>query len=384
MSNTYDVVVIGAGSVGVPAALALARQGLRTLVIERHHAPAQEDGKKAIGGIRATHSDYGKIQVCLRSIEIFAGWEEEHGQDIGWLSNGYSYPAYNEADEKKLKDLLKVQKSYGLNIDWISPEEYAELVPGINMQGLRGSTYSPEDGSAMPLVSMNAFYFQSLAEGAEYRLGESVTGIEVNAGRVQAVVTDKGRYACKWVVNCAGNAAAAVSKLAGLDVPVRPDCHEGAVSEPVQRFFGPMVVDMRPAEDSANYYFSQNKEGHVGFCITPSPQIWGDDNDATSVFLPQVAKRMVALYPRLAYLKIRRTWRGQYPMTPDGFPIVGKAPELDGWVHNVGPCGQGFMLGPGRGELVTRVVTDHLNPDDGRILASFDPKRAFVGQEALK
>jgi sarcosine oxidase subunit beta len=71
-------------------------------------------------------------------------------------------------------------------------------------------------------------------------------------------------------------------------------------------------------------------------------------------------------------------------MTPDGFPIVGKAPELDGCVHNVGPCGQGFMLGPGLGELVTRVVIDHLNPDDGRILASFDPKRAFVGQEALK
>jgi sarcosine oxidase subunit beta len=45
------------------------------------------------------------------------------------------------------------------------------------------------------------------------------------------------------------------------------------VSEPVQRFFGPMVVDMRPAEDSANYYFYQNKEGHVVFCITPSPLI---------------------------------------------------------------------------------------------------------------
>ncbi|HPQ42400.1 MAG TPA: FAD-binding oxidoreductase, partial [bacterium] len=154
--------------------------------------------------------------------------------------------------------------------------------------------------------------------------------------------------------------------------------------EPVQRFFGPMVVDMRPAEDSMNYYFYQNDEGQVIFCITPDPPIYGVDNDSTSHFFPQVAKRMVALYPRLAYLKVRRSWRGQYPNTPDGFPIVGRTRDVPNLINLAGMCGQGFMLGPGLGELTARIVTGDMNDDDGRILERFDLYRDFSGMEQFK
>ena len=170
----------------------------------------------------------------------------------------------------------------------------------------------------------------------------------------------------------------------GIVLPVIPDSHEGAITEPVERFFDPMVVDMRPIKGSANYYFYQNNEGQVIFCITPSPSIIGIDNDSTSVFLPQVAKRMVELYPRLANLKVRRTWRGQYPMTPDGFPIVGRSKEIPNLINAVGMCGQGYMLGPGLGELIARIVTNELSDDDNKALKSFDPYRDFSGMEQFK
>jgi len=384
MGKAYDVAVIGAGSVGVPAALALARAGLSVLVIDEMASPGQLSNKKAIGGIRATHSDFGKIRVCQRSIEIFKGWKEAEGDEIGWLSNGYSYPAYSADMEKKLKDLMQVQHGFGLNIRWVLPDEYNELVPGISMKGLRGSTFSPEDGSASPLLAINAFYFKSLAAGAEYRFGEKVTGLPRQGGRIQAVVTDRGEYACAEVINAAGNSAQAVSRLAGLDVPVEPDNHEGAITEPVKPFFGPMVVDIRPEPGSANYYFYQNHEGQVVFCITPDPPILGVHPESTSVFFPQVARRMVQLYPRLASLRVRRSWRGQYPMTPDGFPIVGRAATVENYIHAVGMCGQGFMLGPGLGELLARIVTRRQTADDVRTLGSFLPGRAFSGIEALK
>ena len=145
-----------------------------------------------------------------------------------------------------------------------------------------------------------------------------------------------------------------------------------------------MVVDMRPSRDSRNYYFYQNAEGQVVFCITPDPAIYGTDDDSTSNFFPMVAKRMVKLYPRLANLKVRRAWRGQYPNTPDGFPIVGCRDELPGFINAIGMCGQGFMLGPGLGELIARMVTRSTTDNDAIILKEFSPYREFKGVEKLK
>jgi len=382
MNRTYDIVIIGAGSVGVPAALELASRGRKVLVLEAESAPSQANNKKAIGGVRATHSDFGKISVCQRSIQIMSSWQERFGDDIGWMSNGYSYPAYTAEDEKTLKDLMRVQLGFGLNIRWISPQEYNELVPGINMDGLRGSTYSPEDGSCSPLLLGSAYYFHALRAGVDFRFREQVLGFEMSGDRINTVHTDKASYLAGTVINAAGNHAREIGAMAGTDLPVHPDNHEAGITEPVAPFMGPMVVDMRKRPGSANFYFYQNHEGQVVFCVTPDPPILGIDNRSTSQFLPLCSKRMLEVYPRLRHLKVRRTWRGQYPMTPDGFPIVGKAGA--NFVNAVGMCGQGFMLGPGLAELLARICLDELTQDDLRVLKSFDPGRDFSGMEAFK
>lgn len=385
----FDTIIIGAGSVGVPTALALAQNNVSVLVIDSLASPGQGQNKKAIGGIRATHSDKGKIAVCQRSIDIFSTWQEIHGDDIGWIQNGYSFPAYTDADEKKLKDLLKIQKSFDLDIEWLEPDDYVKIVPGINTHNLKGSTYSPKDGSASPLLAINAFYFKSLEYGAQYRFREKVVDITIVSDAEIKVQTDKQTYTASKLINAAGSFARQIGDLVGMDLPVEPDSHEGAITEPVERFFGPMIVDMRPAEDpatadSANYYFYQNNEGQVIFCLTPKYLIKGTECKATSVFLPQVAKRMVSLFPKLANLKVRRTWRGQYPMTPDGFPIVGSTKEYPNFINAVGMCGQGYMLGPGLGELITRIVVGQLTEDDEDVLKHFNLYRDFSNTEQFK
>ena len=70
----YDVILIGAGSVGTPAALSLAQSGCKTLVLDHAHSVGQESNKRAIGGIRATHPHPAQIRLCQRSIEIFSTW----------------------------------------------------------------------------------------------------------------------------------------------------------------------------------------------------------------------------------------------------------------------------------------------------------------------
>jgi sarcosine oxidase subunit beta len=169
-----------------------------------------------------------------------------------------------------------------------------------------------------------------------------------------------------------------------VDLPIVPDSHEGAITEPVQPFFQCMVVDIRPAPGSKSYYFYQNQQGQVIFCITPDPPIIGKDKRETSVFLPQVCARMVRLLPRLKNLRVRRAWRGLYPMTPDGAPLVGWNREIKGLLHTTGMCGQGLMLAPGVAELAARMVAGQTTVDDEIIIEEFSPYRKFEAQEALK
>ena len=382
--SSYDVIVIGAGSAGVPVAMSLAERGVKTLVLDKNPSPGQGENKKAIGGIRATHSDPGKILTCLLSLDVFSTWQTKYGDNIEWLKGGYTFPVYREAEEKALKGILPIQKKYGLNIDFVSPEKIQEVVPGITMDGLRGGTFSPDDGSASPLRSVNAFYRRAKELGAEFRFKEEVEQIVVRDGKVQGVKARSGIYSAPVVVDAAGPFSKTVCRTAGVEIPVTPDSHEAAITEPVKSFFTAMVVDLRPGPDSKNYYFYQNSLGQIVFCITPEPLMVGNDRRETSVFLPQVGARMVRLLPRLKNLRVRRMWRGLYPMTPDGSPLVGWNTQVQGLLHATGMCGQGFMLGPGVGQVVARMITNKTTEKDRIILEGFDPYRKFGGQEALK
>lgn len=387
---SYDVIIIGAGSVGTPLAWQLAEAGLKTLVIDRFASVGQGSNKAAIGGIRATHSDIAKIRICLKSIEIFSTWKETYGDEIGWLQGGYAFVAYREQEEKTLKDLLVIQKQFGLDIDWYDRQDYLKIIPSLNPEGLIGGTFSPGDGSASPMLSALAFERRARQLGAEFHYRETVTAIRQENGRVRGVVTDQGQYAAPLVVNAAGGWAKEVAAMVGIEVPVQPDSHEGGITEPVAPFLRPMVVDIRPLEPtpemagSANYYFYQHHTGQIIFCITPNPPILGTDTRETSIFLPQVSRRMINLMPRLRNIRVRRTWRGLYPMTPDGSPIVGEVEGVQGYLNAVGMCGQGFMLGPGLAVYLRKLITQDVDEETQEILDKLSLYREFAKAEKLK
>ncbi len=384
MDPTYDVVIIGSGSVGTPTAMFMAQAGYRVLVLDALRSNGQGSNKHAIGGVRATHSDPAKIYLCSDSIKIFSSWKGTYGDDIEWHSGGYSFVAYDKQVEHSLKDLLVIQKKAGLNIDWKTPEELQKVVHGINMQGLLGGTLSPEDGYASPLKSNFAFYTQAAKAGAEFRFNEKVIAIHIDNHKVQSVQTVKGTYHCKWLVNAAGSWAADISKLAGITVPVRPDSHEALVTEPVAHFMEPMIVDLRRRSGSSNFYFYQNGDGHLIGCQTPDPQIWGDFQAETSEFLPQICRRLIEVIPSLKNLRVRRTWRGTYPMTPDGSPILGEVADLEGYILAVGTCGQGFMLGPGVGQVLSHLIQGNLSTEEKACLHDLRLDRSFGNEEKLR
>jgi sarcosine oxidase subunit beta len=382
---SYDIIIIGAGSIGTPAAFYLAEKKMKVLVVETLPSPGQGANKAAIGGVRATHSDPAKIQLGLRSLEIFSTWKQRYGQDIEWHQGGYSFLAYGEREERLLKDLLKIQKSYGLNIDWLDTAGVVDLIPGVNQVNLLGGTYSPGDGYCSNLRANHAFYVQAQVSGADFHFNETVQAIHTQGNRVTGVRTDRGSYNASIVLNAAGPYAAQVGAMVGLEHRVQPDSHEAGITEPVARFLEPLIVDIRPQPGSANIYFYQQETGQFNLCLTPDPPIFGYDLDETSQFLPQISRRVIDVLPKMANIRVRRTWRGLYPMTPDGFPIVGSIDGLEGYLVAIGMCGQGFMLGPAIGEFLSRWITQtEISPEDRVILEALDPQRDFVGKETLK
>jgi sarcosine oxidase subunit beta len=383
--STHDVIIIGAGSVGLPTACFLAEDRVGVLVIDELPSSGQGQNKAAIGGVRATHSDPAKIQTCQISLDVFSTWREKYGDDIHFQRGGYCFPVYDDEDEEALRALLKIQQRFGLDIAWVDADDLRRLLPGIDPAGLRGGTYSPGDGNVSPILAARAFYERAVDFGASFRFDERVVGIECIGSSAVIVTTNKATYSAGKVLNAAGANARDIGVMMGLDLPVDPDSHEGGVTDAVERFFEPLVVDMRGFPGSQNFYFYQEKEGHVVFCLTPDPLIPGLDRDSTSVFLPQAARRLIKIFPRLRNIRVRRVWRGLYPMTPDGVPIVDKVAGSDSLYVAVGFCGQGLMLGPGIAKNLVSIMTKDkpLLPSD--IFGSFGIDRDYSRpSEALK
>jgi len=385
--RSYDAIVIGAGSVGLPTAMFLAKEKLKLLVVESNASCGQGENKAAIGGIRATHSNPAKIKLCLESLRIYSTWADTYGGTVGWKSGGYCFPVFREAEEEVLKGILPIQKEFGLNIDWVDAEAIKEIIPGINEKGLRGGTYSPEDGQASPLMASYEMHRVAESLGCDFKFNQKVQAITSDKQRVSGVTTDKEHYSAPVVVNAAGAYANELGKSVGLDIPVVPDSHEAGISAPVEQFLKPLVVDLRPGPDgrSSNFYFGQNEHGALIFCYTPAELFVGTDHRCTSEFAPSIAQRLIDLIPRLKNLLVRRLWRGLYPMTPDGFPIVGAVDERPGLYLAVGMCGHGFMLGPGLGANLANLIVHGRPLIDPDVFDSLSFSRDFyAAKDALK
>ncbi|MCX8057864.1 MAG: FAD-binding oxidoreductase [Spirochaetes bacterium] len=392
MKNIYDIIIIGAGSIGTPLSFYLSKEKFKVLVIEKEVSPGRGQNRAAIGGVRATHSEFAKIKIGLKSIEEFSNFHQKYGIDIDWFSGGYLYPIYTENDRKNVLELLMKQKEAGLNINWIEKDSVKELVPNIDEINLLGGIYSPEDGNCSPLKSNFAYFKLAKENGVEFLFNKKVDNIiykknKNNDIEIVGVKISNETFHCNTVINCSGidindpHKNLIEEKI--LDpIPILADCHEAGITEPVKKWFNPLIVDIRPYKESKNFYFYQNNEGQIIFCLTPEPPIYCTSNLPTESFMLLSAQRFNNILPSISNLRIRRTWRGYYPNSPDGSPIIDE--PLKNYIIIGGLCGQGFMFGPGISILIVKKLTDKLSEDDKKVLYDLRLSRSFNKKEFFK
>jgi sarcosine oxidase, subunit beta len=356
MSKTADVVIIGSGIVGSSVAYHLAAQGCaNVLVIEREAHQGKGSTGKSMGGVRAQFATPVNIQMSRYSIDFFSTFDEVLGHPADYRPHGYLFCATSERHLEYLKTNLAKQLELGVkNVELISREEIAGMVPQLRVDDILGGTYCPTDGFVDPHSVMMGFMLSARERGVRLWLDTEVTGVEVDDGEILGVTTSRGFVSTPIVVNAAGPWAANIARFAGADLPVEPLRRQLVPTEPFdglpRRF--PMVIDM-----STGFHFRREGKGILLAWNDPE-ETFGFKTDFDTSFIEKILTRAADRVPSLvdAAVNPRRAWAGLYEMTPDHHAIIGPAPGIEGLYFVNGFSGHGVMHSPASGRVTADLI----------------------------
>ncbi|HIE22862.1 MAG TPA: FAD-binding oxidoreductase [Candidatus Korarchaeota archaeon] len=348
-----DVAIVGGGISGVSLAYELAKRGLEVAVFEKSFLGAGSTGRCG-GGIRQQFSTEENIRLAMESVKIFERMEEELGWDIEYYQGGYLILAHTEEEVRQFEKNVRLQRSLGLNVQWLERDEINDIVPELDVDsiGALSATYCPTDGHAYPLKAVWAYAENARRLGAHIYEFTEVKKIIIENDKVLGVVTQRGETRSKYVINAAGAWSPYVAKMAGIELPNKPYRHEILITEPLSHFLDPMVISFHD-----NVYFRQTKRGGIigG---------WGDPeekpgyNFSSSLrFVTKMAGLLRKYIPSLKHIRILRQWAGLYDVTPDAKPILGPVKGIEGFLQMNGYSGHGFMVAPMCAVLLAQYIS---------------------------
>jgi 4-methylaminobutanoate oxidase (formaldehyde-forming) len=215
--TTARAIIIGGGIVGCSTAYHLTRLGWRDVVVLEKGKLTGGSTWHAAGLVGQLRSNANITQLLKYSVELYDRLEAETGQATGWKRNGGLRLACNEERMTEIKRQATTARSFGLEMHLLSPSEAKELWPLMDASDLTGAAFLPSDGQANPTDIAQALAKGARQGGASFVEGCRVTGIAVANGRAVGVETDRGTIACEVVINCAGQWAREVGRLAGVN-----------------------------------------------------------------------------------------------------------------------------------------------------------------------
>ncbi|MFQ5425513.1 MAG: NAD(P)/FAD-dependent oxidoreductase [Gaiellales bacterium] len=334
-----EVVVVGGGVMGVSALYHLSKLGCTDALLLERETLGSGSTSKAAGGIRAQFSDELNVRIAVECISRYQRFDEELSASIDYKQWGYLFLLTTEAEREMFAASLALQQSLGVPSRAVTPEEAAEIVPGLVTHDLVGGTFCPLDGYATPEAVVQGYARGAACLGAELRQGVAVEELVLRDGRVDGVMTDVGPVRAQTVVLCSGVWTRELASTIGVDVPVSGERRHVWFTAPGDdlRHELPLTIDF-----TSGFYFHREGNG----------VLFGGREPTIEELAPVATARL----PALADLDVQGGWSGLYEMSPDHNAIVGRFGEPEGLFGATGFSGHGFQQGPVIGEHLAELA----------------------------
>ena len=355
MRDRADIVVIGAGIMGLSIAYHLARLGTtNVLVVDKSYLCGGASGRNG-GGIRAQWSSEANVRLMQESIRMCRDFANEFKINVWLRQGGYLFLARTAERAKALEASSQLQRECGLDTRMLTPKEAQKIVPELTTDGIVATSYNPDDGVVFPWPFVWGFAQAAQKLGVEVTTFTEVTGIDVRGSTIEAVHLRKDGQEhvvrTNKIVNAAGAWSPELAKMVGVELPNKPHRHEICSTEPLKPWLKPLVADL-----TNGLYFSQSTRGEIVGGIGQDRVKHGLNHDSSFAFLGLYATALVATCPGLGEVKVLRQWSGCYDITPDSNPIAGGVDEVEHFYQASGFMGHGFMMAPVIGKLMAEHI----------------------------
>lgn len=400
LPEAADVVVIGGGMAGVTAALYLAEAGVSVVLCEKGRVAAEQSSRNW-GWVRQMGRDPLELPLTMESLNRWREMDARFGIDTGFRETGITYVNRTRHEIAEFTAWANYAKNAGMSSQVIEGPALARLLPGISPRYTMG-LYTPNDGKAEPWRAVPQM------AGAAQRLGAvilencAVRGVETSAGRLSAVVTERGTIHCErailaggaWArmflgnlginfpqLKILGNAARIESGAKTSDMPVgggdfsfRKRLDGGFTVAVRNANVAPIVPDsFRLFGDFFPTFLKSWRElklriGRQFVTELQMPRRWELDGQSPfemvrildpaphEPFNRLILKTLPRAFPMFSDAKLTHVWAGMIDATPDAIPVIGRVESVPGLFLSAGYSGHGFGSGPGGGQLISDLV----------------------------
>jgi sarcosine oxidase subunit beta len=366
-----EVVVIGAGIMGLSIAYHLARLGVTdVVVVDKSYLCGGASGRNG-GGIRAQWSSEANVRLMQESIRMCQDFASELKINVWLRQGGYLFLARTPERSKALEESSKLQRECGLATRMLTPREAQKLVPELTTEpsaagpAIVAASFNPDDGVVFPWPFVWGFAQAATKLGVDVATFTEVVGFDTSASgsRIDAVrirasnIPNAPVHTIRTnkVVNACGAWSPEIARLLGVELPNKPHRHEICSTEPLKPWLKPLVADL-----GNGLYFSQSTRGEIVGGIGQERVPPGVNHDSSFAFLGLYARALVATCPVLGKVKVLRQWSGCYDLTPDANPIVGGVDDVEHFYQVSGFMGHGFMMAP----VVGKLIAEHIGKGD--------------------